>query len=79
MKILVRNLSRKTTEAQIRDLFEPFGKTDSCVLVMDSASGNSKGFGFVEMSVIPEAEAAIEALNGKVVDGATIRVKLSNN
>ena len=75
MKILVRNLSRSTTEAELRTLFEPFGAVQSCTLVMDKASGNSKGFGFVEMPKLGDAKAAIKNLNGMEIAGNRIRVK----
>ena len=49
MKLLVRNLSRSTTEEEINVLFEKFGTVQSCDLVLDKATGSSKGFAFVEM------------------------------
>ena len=49
MKIIIRNLSRSTTESEIKDLFTAFGEVASCDLVMDKQTGSSKGFGFVEM------------------------------
>lgn len=75
MKLLVRNLARTTTEADIRALFEPFGVIDDCVLVMDQVTGESKGFGFVEMPVYVEAKKAIKKLNNMEVAGSRIRVK----
>jgi RNA recognition motif-containing protein len=75
MNILVRNLSRKTTEEQLMKLFSPFGKIISVNIVMDDKTRQSKGFGFVEMPDSSEAKAAIQALNGKAVDGEKIRVK----
>jgi RNA recognition motif-containing protein len=75
MKLLVRNLARCTTEATVKELFEGFGAVQSCVLVMDSKTGTSKGFGFVEMPRAGEAKAAMKALNSTPVDGNTIRVK----
>ncbi len=77
MKILVRNLARMTTEENLSALFASFGVVQSCNLVMDKASGASKGFGFVEMPKAGEAKAAIKALNNTVVDGMKIRVKLA--
>ncbi len=77
MKILVRNLARATTEENLGALFEPFGDAQSCNLVMDKASGASKGFGFVEIPKAGAAKAAIKALNNTMVDGAKIRVKLA--
>ncbi|MAM86560.1 MAG: RNA-binding protein [unclassified Hahellaceae] len=75
MKLLVRNLDRATTEADLRALFEPFGAIQSCRLVLDSETGLSKGFGFIEMPKVGDAKAAIQRLNGFTVDGKSIRVK----
>ena len=75
MKLLIRNLSRTTTEEEIRALFEAYGKVQSCSLVMDKKSGLSKGFGFVEMPSPGESKAAMKNLNGKDVAGKLIRVK----
>lgn len=49
MKILVRNLDRAVSEAEVLELFKAYGKVDTCVLVTDKDTGKSKGFGFVEM------------------------------
>ena len=75
MKVLIRNLSRNTTEATILELFQGYGGVQSCNLVMDKNSGGSKGFGFVEMPNQGEAKAAIKILNGTDVAGNKIRVK----
>jgi RNA recognition motif-containing protein len=75
MKLLVRNLARSTTEAELKEMFEAFGRVQSCNLVMDQKSGTSKGFGFVEMPKPGEAKAAMKNLNGKDVAGNKIRVK----
>lgn len=75
MKLLIRNLDRLTTEAELKSLFEGFGVVQSCSLVIDSASGKSKGFGFVEMPKPGEAKAAIKKLNEKTVGSSKIRVK----
>ncbi len=75
MKILIRNLARSTTEAELRTLFEPFGTVQSCILVMDKATGNSKGFGFVEMPKPGDAKAAIKNINGMDIAGNRVRVK----
>jgi len=75
MKLLIRNLARTTTEEQLRALFEAHGKVQSCSLVMDKKLNKSKGFGFVEMPSPGESKAAIINLNGKEVDGNSIRVK----
>jgi len=75
MNILVRNLSRKTTEAELKTLFTPFGAITSLNIVEDPKTKTSKGFGFVEMPNSKEAIAAIKALNGTDIDGEKIRVK----
>lgn len=75
MKLLVRNLARTTTEEELCEMFESYGKVQSCTLVMDAKTGTSKGFGFVEMPRPGEAKAAIKNLNGELVAGNKIRVK----
>ena len=75
MKLLVRNLARSTTEEELKSLFEAFGAVQSCSLVVDSKSGGSKGFGFVEMPKPGEAKAAMKNLNDRDVGGKNIRVK----
>lgn len=75
MKLLIRNLARTTTEAELRNLFEGHGLVQSCTLVMDRVTGKSKGFGFVEMPKHEDARAAIKALNNIEVAGSRIRVK----
>ena len=78
MRLLVRNMSRRTTEKDLRDLFESFGSVQSCVIVMDTEPGASKGFGFVEMPKPGHAKAAMLQLNGYELDGEDIRVKRSS-
>jgi len=75
MKILVRNLSRETTQAELLALFEAYGSVQYCKLVMDKLTGKTKGFGFVEMPRPGEARAAIKSLNYHDVGGNRIRVK----
>src|SRR5512143_991100 len=73
-KLYVGNLSYSTTSADLEKLFAPFGKVDSANVVEDRDSGRSKGFGFVEMSNDAEAQAAMQALDGKENDGRTLKV-----
>jgi RNA recognition motif-containing protein len=75
MKLLIRNLARTTTEAELRAMFEAHGTVQSCTLVMDKKTGISKGFGFVEIPKQGDAKAAMKTLNGKDVAGNKIRVK----
>ena len=60
---------------ELKGLFQEFGTVQSCNLVMDKNSGESKGFGFVEMPKAGEAKAAVKSLNNKTVGGSKIRVK----
>ena len=75
MKLLVRNLDRSTTEDELHALFQPLGQVQYCHLVVDRATGESKGFGFVEMPMVGEAKNAMKMLNKKTVGGNKIRVK----
>lgn len=75
MRLLVRNLDRSTTEADLRALFEAYGRVQSCTIVLDRETGGSKGFAFVEMPKPGEAKAAVRNSNGIELDGARIRVK----
>jgi RNA recognition motif-containing protein len=75
MKLLIRNLARTTTEAELLALFKTHGKVQYCNLVLDLQSGKSKGFAFVEMPREGEAKAAMRALNGTSLAGNKIRVK----
>lgn len=75
MKVLIRNLSRKTTEAELKKMFNTHGALQSCTLVLDKETGKSKGFGFIEMSEDTDAKAAIQMLDGTIVAGNKIRVK----
>ena len=73
-KLYVGNLSFDTTEDSLKDLFGESGTVNSVTIIKDRFSGRSKGFGFVEMSSPEEAKKAIEALNGKELDGRNIVV-----
>ena len=73
-KLYVGNLSYDTSDSDLRTLFEQHGSVESAQVIMDRDSGRSKGFGFVEMSIAQQADAAISALNGKEVDGRALTV-----
>jgi cold-inducible RNA-binding protein len=73
-KLYVGNLSYGTGDGDLRSMFEEFGSVESAQVIMDRDSGRSKGFGFVEMTNGQEAQAAIDALNGKEVDGRALTV-----
>ena len=73
-KIYVGNLSFGATEHDIRALFEAHGEVESVSIITDRDTGQSRGFGFVEMTDNSEADAAIAALNGADHDGRTLNV-----
>ena len=74
MNLYVGNLPYNLTESDLSSLFTPFGEVLSAKIISDRYSGQSKGFGFVEMSDRGAAEEAIAALNGKEVERRQIRV-----
>jgi len=74
MKIFIGNLSRNVTQESLQQLFEPFGQVTSAEIIKDKFSGESKGFGFVEMPTKDEAQAAMTGLNGQEVDGKALTV-----
>lgn len=73
-KLFVGNLSFNTTENDLQDLFAPHGTVTSVDLIMDKMSGRSRGFAFVTMDSKEGAEAAIQALQGKSLDGRELTV-----
>ncbi|MDX8378161.1 MAG: RNA-binding protein [Mariprofundales bacterium] len=75
MKLLILNLARITTKKELKVLFEEYGTVKSCDLVLDKSTGRSKGFGFIEMPELKEAELAIQSLHNKKVANNKIRVK----
>jgi len=74
MKLYVGNLSYNLTDAELRDAFAAHGEVTSAEIVKDRASGQSKGFGFIEMPSEDEAKAAIQALHGTALKGRTLNV-----
>ena len=73
-KLYVGNLSYNTTEDGLRNLFSEFGNVASAKIIFDRETGNSKGFGFIEMSSEEEATAAISGTNGHEFEGRQLRV-----
>ena len=73
-KLYIGNLSFNATEDSLSAHLAGFGTVDSCKIITDRDTGRSKGFGFVEMSNDDEAQAAIEALDGKEFEGRNLRV-----
>jgi len=74
MNIYVGNLSYDATDETIKQAFEPFGEVASARVIKDKYTGESRGFGFVEMPVQSQAEMAIKSLNGKELLGKQISV-----
>jgi len=74
MNIYVSNLSREVTEEDLRQAFEAFGKVTSAKIITDTFTGESRGFGFVEMPAKAEAQSAINGLNGKELKERTLNV-----
>ena len=74
MNLYVGNLAYSVTEDELRDMFGEFGEVTSVNLITDRMSGQSKGFGFVDMPNNAEADKAIKALNDKMVSGRKLKV-----
>jgi RNA recognition motif-containing protein len=74
MNIYVGNLSYEVTEDDLQQAFEAFGQVESVRIIKDKYSGQSKGFGFVEMPAKAEAQSAVNELNGKELKGRTLNV-----
>ena len=74
MKLYVGNLSFNTSSSDLQDLFSQAGTVESASVIEDRDSGQSRGFGFVEMSSREEGQAAIAQLNGKEVGGRNLNV-----
>ena len=73
-KLYVGNLSYNTDDASLQSLFEGAGAVESARVIVDRATGRSKGFGFVEMGSDEDAQKAISQIDGKDVDGRKVRV-----
>jgi RNA recognition motif-containing protein len=74
MNIYCGNLNWQTTESDLQAAFEAFGEVSSVTIIKDRYTSQSRGFGFVEMPNNDEGQAAIDGLNGKELDGRTLRV-----
>ena len=74
MNIYVGNLLREATEDDLRQAFEAFGQVTTVKIITDRYTGDSRGFGFVEMPDHQEAKSAISGLDGKDLQGRTLKV-----
>src|SRR5262245_44045370 len=79
MNIYVGNLPYTITKDELMDLFVGFGEVSSINLITDKVTGEIRGFGFVEMPIQSEAEAAIKGLNGTAIAGRAIQVKIARD
>jgi RNA recognition motif-containing protein len=77
-KLYVGGLSYSTTSETLREYFSQCGTVESASVITDKFSGQSRGFGFVEMATAEEAQRAIAELNGKDLDGRKLTVNVSN-
>jgi RNA recognition motif-containing protein len=75
MNIFVAQLNFRIQSDYLKEIFEEFGEVTSAKVIMDKATGRSKGYGFVEMANDADGEKAIEKLNGAEVEGKTLVVK----
>jgi cold-inducible RNA-binding protein len=76
-RLYVGNLAYSTMDQQLQEAFSEFGEVTSASVVIDRATGQSRGFGFVEFQSNEEAERAIQSLNGATLDGRSITVNVA--
>ncbi len=77
MNIYVGNLNYRTTEDELREAFGAYGEVSSAAIITDKYSGQSRGFGFIEMPSDEEGQAAIEALNGAELGDRKLKVNVA--
>ncbi|MGZ8508877.1 MAG: RNA recognition motif domain-containing protein [Chitinophagaceae bacterium] len=77
MNMYVSNLSFHTDEEALRTLFSQFGNVSSAKVIADRETGKSRGFGFVEMDVVAEAQEAMKSLNNKEIEGRALSVTVA--
>ncbi|HGJ65891.1 TPA: RNA-binding protein [bacterium] len=73
-KLYIGNLSFNISEEELEEAFSQFGEIVSTAIIKDSVSGRSKGFGFIEYAQEDSAKSAVEGMNGKELDGRTLKV-----
>ena len=76
-KLYVGGLAYATTEDKLKEVFSTYGNVIGASVIKDKFSGKSKGFGFVELDTAEAAQAAIDAQNGKELDGRTVTVSIA--
>ena len=75
MNIFVDNLPLEVTEKDVREVFKAFGVVESVIIIKNKYTGQSRGFGFVEIAAEVKAQLAIKELNGMEMKGRTLKVK----
>ena len=75
MNLYVSNLGHQITDESLRAVFATHGEVSSSKIIKDNSTGNSRGFGFVNMPNETEAQKAIEKINGTVINGRNLSVK----
>ena len=78
VKLYVGGLAYATTSESLREAFAQCGTVESATVITDRYSGQSRGFGFVEMATDEEAQKAVSMLNGQRLDGRTVKVEVAN-
>jgi len=74
MNLYVGNLAREITEEDLKQAFAAFGQVDTATIIKDKFTGESRGFAFIEIPILAEAQAAIAGLNGKELKGRALTI-----